>query len=496
MTPLNYELASLYTSDLLDVYMGYKVIWDDIHGMLDAMDSGTTRYMNAPQQPDSMVRAPDKPTDESKRSWVQGDEIRPFASTYAGLGEAVKVCRQLMVRIVVEVDDITTNPALVIDPDRPLAYIRPQVFRELLPVPYQTPDAVTVFGEKDVQFPLMDSTIPVNTSLPAGGVGFGSAAFGSVGNSILAGVGSPPTVGAPISLSSQGTARIGDTQSQVISYAKCTVRPTVVMAMSLLDMYHEVGEGHTDGYRLCARTFVSEVATTGALIKSTVVSDPAANNAPAMLHIPNVAKSYALGAHALVVPANDDRISAGTYTKPWAAHSESGSSPMNACDATDRISFVSRYSSTPNVVVWLSGFDRYQLGPISVVVWATDIDNTGFNFRTQSASGDIYQVSVSWVAFPTTLRGIACGNSRRPTFYASSDWASEASDHVTFDDGFFETPPKVFVAMSGFVFGESDQLRLRTADLNVTARGFDWSASTWARSQFIDASVGWLAIAQ
>lgn len=31
---LDYELAQLYTAELLDVYMGYKVIWDLIHTMI------------------------------------------------------------------------------------------------------------------------------------------------------------------------------------------------------------------------------------------------------------------------------------------------------------------------------------------------------------------------------------------------------------------------------------------------------------------------------
>jgi hypothetical protein len=48
LEPLDYEAAQLYTSELLDVYMGYKSIWRDIHKMLDNMEAGEIELVQAP----------------------------------------------------------------------------------------------------------------------------------------------------------------------------------------------------------------------------------------------------------------------------------------------------------------------------------------------------------------------------------------------------------------------------------------------------------------
>ncbi|KAM3422423.1 hypothetical protein BST61_g2774 [Cercospora zeina] len=62
-----------------------------------------------------------------------GKSLKPFEPTSGDLDIALQTCRSLMVHIMAENDLITKDPLAAIDVDRPVAYIRPQIFRKLLP---------------------------------------------------------------------------------------------------------------------------------------------------------------------------------------------------------------------------------------------------------------------------------------------------------------------------------------------------------------------------
>lgn len=136
--------------------MGYKTIWKDIHVMLQQLDAGTIELVKAPE-PSKPLFMPPKEEVEIKKDDngnitrtskfikpTDKDRLNCFAPDYVDLDLALRKCRELMVRIVTENDRITDEPKLAVDSDRETIYIRPQVFRSLLPV--QPPQPRLTFG--------------------------------------------------------------------------------------------------------------------------------------------------------------------------------------------------------------------------------------------------------------------------------------------------------------------------------------------------------------
>ncbi|MCJ1296018.1 hypothetical protein MMC34_007583 [Xylographa carneopallida] len=139
LPPLNYEMSNLYTDELLDVYMGYKVIWESLHNELQGLDTKTMQLQVAPT-PSKPIAMPK--IQQSDKSWSQPTPLAPFDADYDGLDTALQTCRSLMVGIVQEIQNLTQDPAIATDVTRPVAYLRPQIFQMLLPtvipiIPYK-----------------------------------------------------------------------------------------------------------------------------------------------------------------------------------------------------------------------------------------------------------------------------------------------------------------------------------------------------------------------
>jgi hypothetical protein len=150
LEPLDYEVANLYTSELLDVYMGYKTIWKQIHEMLDDLDSeGAHQLVKAPTPSTTVTMPKVKSKDEN---WVDGPVLTPYEPTFVGLDLALRHARSLMVRIAAENDAITKDPSLAVDQTRPIAYLRPQVFKQLLPLHSETSSLLVGLVHGKIQY--------------------------------------------------------------------------------------------------------------------------------------------------------------------------------------------------------------------------------------------------------------------------------------------------------------------------------------------------------
>ncbi|PNS21087.1 hypothetical protein CAC42_3425 [Sphaceloma murrayae] len=157
VSPLGYEIANLYTSELLDVYMGYKLVWKDIHNLIDDFNAGKLQLVQA-KAPAKQITTPETPATTPGGPNGAGEKLEPFDPNLYGLDKALQTCRALMVRIVAENDDVTRNPEYAIDKKRPVAYLRPGLFRQLLPY-QQPPDGLLThiffgtvgYGEVDVR---------------------------------------------------------------------------------------------------------------------------------------------------------------------------------------------------------------------------------------------------------------------------------------------------------------------------------------------------------
>jgi hypothetical protein len=58
----------------------------------------------------------------------------PYSPSIVGLSRARRDCRLEMIKIVHEVDDVTADPSIALQPDRDGIYLSPAIFKQLLPV--------------------------------------------------------------------------------------------------------------------------------------------------------------------------------------------------------------------------------------------------------------------------------------------------------------------------------------------------------------------------
>ena len=460
MNPLDYELASLYTADLLDVYMGFKVVWDEIHNMLDAMDTGAATYFKA-AEPTMPVYMPKVPTN---KGWVNGDQLYPFEASYQGFDDAILRCRMLMIRIVREVEDITVRPDFAVDWTRPVAYIRSQVFKQLLPLLTAPSQQRAIIGQKEVSFDPMSTEQVAKRA-----VSFGYPAFRN-----------QPTVVVGLSRIDVNPVPIPGKSEQV------EVDPGV-NGNAIFETHVGPSPGN---FPLCVQTYASTVGLSNANLNMSIVPDGIA---------PGVVSKGLTGQQcvsALAIASDDRGLQAGTYTMPWRRTEDGSTIPQ---DYLERIEFNEPYDVAPKVLVWLSGFERTQKpgsGTVDLRVGTSSIDTTGFTVETHVKVGDLNMVSVAWLAIPSNAPGIVCGSRDFTTFTDSGVYSSGLPyGQVAFSEGTFEKPPQVHIAMNSFAFGGNGPLSIQTWSENVTAHGFDWEAQCYwnVDANIIDAGVSWIA---
>ncbi|GAO18648.1 uncharacterized protein UV8b_03395 [Ustilaginoidea virens] len=204
---LDYDIASLYTNDLLDSMMSYKNIWKKLH--VDASDfelglvtlqkavpprakpprrdnngngngngSGHGRRGERRHFIEDVVQTARDHSDDSVDRVLelvkllhspagshssQGSQPQtsqdfdypdnagvPYEPDDHGLEKARKDCRLEMIKIVKEVDAVIENPSLALDNSRDAGFLNPSIFRKLLPivtpVPAQKPPTSSAPG--------------------------------------------------------------------------------------------------------------------------------------------------------------------------------------------------------------------------------------------------------------------------------------------------------------------------------------------------------------
>ncbi|KAI5856606.1 hypothetical protein BZA05DRAFT_204837 [Tricharina praecox] len=119
LSPLNYDNAGVYTADLLDAYMDYKLHWKNINIMLDE----SALYI---KNPEPVYLPADLTTDEKT-------DVTLYEPNAFSLTRARTFCRQQMIRIVTEVDVVAKDPTTACK-DSKAPYQSPDIFRARLPV--------------------------------------------------------------------------------------------------------------------------------------------------------------------------------------------------------------------------------------------------------------------------------------------------------------------------------------------------------------------------
>ncbi|PWN86839.1 hypothetical protein FA10DRAFT_289427 [Acaromyces ingoldii] len=152
LTPIAYENASLYTNELLDVFMTYKSIYTRLTVLIADVQSNTLKFtkaelVGAAKELSSQITMLEKQASEGDADaarvltlarWEELDDVEKqqriglFPSSLDGLDDARRAVRVQMNMVINRVDEVTAKPNLVIDQPRE-AFLAPFAFEVLLP---------------------------------------------------------------------------------------------------------------------------------------------------------------------------------------------------------------------------------------------------------------------------------------------------------------------------------------------------------------------------
>ncbi|KAF7324485.1 Major facilitator superfamily MFS-1 [Mycena kentingensis (nom. inval.)] len=145
-SPLDYENAGVYSSELLDMYLEYKEIARGIRQALLGVEQEQVTLKAQPTKEEFKTRAAKAMEDYNKRLQayqasppagssppMPPNAIKPYDPSIFGLEEASTDCRFEMIKIVREVDAVAQDPRIAAQ-NRPYQYLQPMVFRMLVPI--------------------------------------------------------------------------------------------------------------------------------------------------------------------------------------------------------------------------------------------------------------------------------------------------------------------------------------------------------------------------
>ncbi|VUC37255.1 unnamed protein product [Clonostachys rosea] len=187
---LSYENAGIYTGQLLDSFMDYKMLWKQIsnasfeleanratidmgeiseemasHAKVKAFSTADDMVKRRPvladasadtkQQPQSTALVPGISSGSTGNTGSEQSNpdntktIKPFMPSFAGLIEAKKICRAEMAKIVKEVDLVAKDPLIATQANRDDYFLNPLVFKQLLPIVRSLSPENAVLGVRD-----------------------------------------------------------------------------------------------------------------------------------------------------------------------------------------------------------------------------------------------------------------------------------------------------------------------------------------------------------
>ncbi|KAJ9658043.1 hypothetical protein H2201_007938 [Coniosporium apollinis] len=155
------------------------------------------------------------------------------------------------------------------------------------------------------------------------------------------------------------------------------------------------------------------------------------------------------------------------------------------------------YDDTPNVVVWLSGFDMATGHNWRIKVYADGIDKDGFTIHLDTwADTVLYAAQASWIAYPKENQGVSRITSGSDDTSKYRPWypAQEKNGRkISFKEGLFDKVPKVFAALNYLDFDSAKNMRIKASTPQVTTDGFTWHGDTWEDSLCYGVGVSWIA---
>lgn len=153
-----------------------------------------------------------------------------------------------------------------------------------------------------------------------------------------------------------------------------------------------------------------------------------------------------------------------------------------------------KYTSPPNILVWLTALDLDSKHNWRVRAAARNVTASGFDVVIESwADTVLYSAAVSWVAYPKDQAGVLSGrvssSDYRDWFPAQTGNQSKVRFTVPFD----RPVPKVFVALSELDMDSSRNLRVKVYADKVSDKEFTWHGDAWGDSLLYTVGADWIA---
>jgi hypothetical protein len=174
-TPLDYENAGVYTGELLDAFLDYRVMWKELRitsedlqrnaitlkitsktplmahyaqELKDNYDKQLQAYNASVAQPVATPSTDSGASGGAPLSHSSGfagqmpqcckplqpNHVEPYTADIFGLESARRDCRFEMIKIAQEIDAVTIDPKVALDSSRKWQYLSPIVFQMLIPV--------------------------------------------------------------------------------------------------------------------------------------------------------------------------------------------------------------------------------------------------------------------------------------------------------------------------------------------------------------------------
>lgn len=139
---------------------------------------------------------------------------------------------------------------------------------------------------------------------------------------------------------------------------------------------------------------------------------------------------------------------------------------------THNITFPFPYAEAPQVLAWLKRIHLMSWGNYSLQLRVLDITTLGFTLEVcRKPSPTISELDISWLACSVGRVGVAIG-----TFEIKQEINSRArcEGYVAFQRGWFKTPPRVVVGITGIKVAGGIPSGLSVRVVEVAGEGMKW----------------------
>lgn len=161
------------------------------------------------------------------------------------------------------------------------------------------------------------------------------------------------------------------------------------------------------------------------------------------------------------------------------------------------VTFNQEYASTPNVVVWLSGFHLGEGTSWQFRVDATQVTTKGLILKAEVwGTTVLHRMEVTWIAYPPSRSNIESGgftNTWIPVGAVSRCPPHDYSTIITFKKN-FDRAPRVYFALNRIDMTNEGDMRIVSDVQDVTCEEMTLNIHSWSDTRMYSGEGQWIAI--